>query len=83
MKPSGLQQKKQTAKDVTEKFQLLAAQIYRAGLTDTLKAKPHEDFTVALHRMIDERISYNRWYRRLGRLIASPFAAVFAQEIAE
>lgn len=65
-----LARRKQEAKNVTNQFMELAAQVYRAGLTATLKAEPEEDFHDALVRVIDARIAYNRWYRRLWRAVA-------------
>lgn len=61
----------------------VAADLVRAALTETLQAKPGEPFPDALNRAIDARTAYNRWYRKVGRAIAAPFAAVFTREISE
>lgn len=46
-----------------------AATVYRVAIADLLKAKPDEEFHAALLRQIDERIAYNRWYRRAWRWV--------------
>lgn len=48
----------------------VSADLVRAAFTDMLKARPNEPFGDALHRVIDERVSYNRWYRKAWRWVA-------------
>lgn len=47
----------------------IASQVFRVALTEVLKAGDGEPFTVALDRLIDQRIRENHWYRKLWRKV--------------
>lgn len=70
---SELKTKRRVADAVAQKVARLAetagADAAREALAFALDAKEGEYFREALLRLIDTRIRYNRWYRRLYRTL--------------
>lgn len=70
MKQSSLVQRK-NAQNAAIKAEVLsvAASVVHVALTDMLGTQGHQVHRQALEHFIDNRIAYNRWYRRLARYV--------------